>query len=120
MTDRWKLGHCAISPFQDSSLRWLILYPRECTFDFEYYTKKHLPLAEELFGDVLSDWEVLKFGDDQAAPFQVLATLVFTSAKEVEALMQKTNGAKLFEDINKYSDRPPVMMKQPEAIRKRA
>ncbi|KAH6999318.1 hypothetical protein EDB80DRAFT_883676 [Ilyonectria destructans] len=99
------------------TVTWTILYPREAKFDFEYYIKTHVELAEKLFGPILVNWKVVKLGGE-ASPFQVKATFVFSSDDDYNTAMKGTIGAKLLEDIPRYTDAAPIAMRHIETVAK--
>ncbi|KAM5353592.1 hypothetical protein ACJ41O_000242 [Fusarium nematophilum] len=94
---------------------WTVLYPSEAEFDYEYYTTKHMALFEEAAGSALLDWRVAKIKGDNA-PFQVLATFVFSSAEAYVAVMVSSWGEKLYADIKSFSNMSPVAMEHTEVV----
>ncbi|EWZ28641.1 uncharacterized protein FOBCDRAFT_276772 [Fusarium oxysporum Fo47] len=93
------------------------LYPQDADFDFDYYIQTHLPLAENIAGSLLVDWHVMKVTGD--TPYCVQATLVWSSAEELEGLMASDAGAKLIEDVKNFSGKPPLLLQQCSEIASR-
>lgn len=78
-----------------------------------------MALTEKVFGNVLVDWKAVRYVEDGKTPFKVMATLVFTSREEHEAVMASKIGATLLDDIKNYSNMAPVMMQQTDSACKK-
>lgn len=90
-----------------------VLYPvREGTsFDLAYYEATHLPMVQEIWGDLLETAVVTKGlagGADTPPPFYAIATLVFKSAEAMKEGMGKAGP--LLEDIPNFTDTAPQML----------
>jgi uncharacterized protein (TIGR02118 family) len=81
-------------------------------FDLDYYTKKHLPLVQQLCKDLgLRDIQVLRGVaslDGGGPAFRITALLTFGSIGEFQNAMAK-HGAEIIADIPNFTDAPPVL-----------
>ena len=94
-------------------IRVTVLYPNQpgSTFDHEYFTEKHLPLAKELLSPLgLVRIEVdrgISAPDPNApAPFVVIAHDVFNSVDDVHNAF-KVVGRQLMGDISNFTNVQP-------------
>jgi uncharacterized protein (TIGR02118 family) len=89
-----------------------ILYPwsADARFDFDYYTRKHLVMMRELYGDSVGRIEVrkgLRQGDGSPPAYVATATIEIRSMEAFEAAGKQHLGT-LFADIPNFSDITPV------------
>ena len=86
-----------------------VIYPNKdgATFDFEYYMKKHIPMATAMFGAAI---EVRKgIGSLAGAPaFLCMGTIPIRSIEEFQAVMAQ-RGGELLADIPNYTNVEPVV-----------
>jgi len=94
-------------------IRVSVLYPTKegSKFDWDYYTKTHMPLVRERFAGALVKDEIdrgLGTAEPGApAPFQVVAHLSFNSMDDVQKAMG-AHGPELMADIPNYTDMQPL------------
>ena len=61
-------------------IRVSVLYPQGSTFDFDYYTTKHMPMVAEKIGSGLVRWEVDKgIATNQPTPFVAIGHMYFNA-----------------------------------------
>jgi uncharacterized protein (TIGR02118 family) len=81
------------------------------TFDMDYYSKKHMPMAEGLFGDSLKAMSIDKglTGGAPGAPLPYLAIGYFYFATMSACQNSMANTDKLKADIPNYTNVQPVI-----------
>ncbi len=86
-------------------LRCTVLYPNKdgAKFDFDYYVKKHIPLANDVLGGKFKVSKGLPGPDGTAPAFLCVASIDVPSPAEFGARMQK-DGGKLTDDIPNYTN----------------
>ena len=91
-----------------------VVYPRRegATFDFDYYTSRHLPLVEERWrGDAgLLDAHGLRgvaTADGSATPYMAMAFLRFASTEALQAAMGGAHAAEIIGDIQNFTNVQP-------------
>jgi len=86
-------------------LRCTVLYPNKegATFDFDYYMKKHIPLANEILGGRFEVTKGLPGPGGEPPAYLCRATINVPSAADFAARNQK-RGAELLADIPKYTN----------------
>lgn len=91
-------------------LRCTVLYPNKAgaKFDFDYYLKKHIPLANEILGGKFKVAKVLPGQDGKAPAFICIASIDVPSADDF-ATRNKARGAELGKDIANYTDVTPII-----------
>jgi len=91
-----------------------VLYPNGegKTFDMNYYTTKHIPLVQHLFGDAMKGAAIDKgiAGGAPATPVPYLA-IGYLYFENILAYQDgiKTNLEKILQDIPKYTNITPVI-----------
>jgi len=90
-----------------------VAYPRKDggTFNFEYYTKKHVPLVARLVGANAVKAEVRKgvaSPDGSAPSFVCLANFWIKSAQEFQATLA-THGKEIMGDIPNFTNIQPIL-----------
>jgi uncharacterized protein (TIGR02118 family) len=91
-----------------------ILYPNGegKTFDMEYYSKKHMPMAAELFGNSLKAMSIDKGlaggTPDAPMPYLAIGYFYFDTMASLQAAMGP-NSAKLRADVPNYTNIQPVL-----------
>lgn len=81
------------------------------TFDFEYYTKKHVPLVARLVGANAVKAEVRKgvaSPDGSAPSFVCLANFWIKSPQEFQATLA-THGKEIMGDIPNFTNIQPIL-----------
>lgn len=94
-------------------IKLIIQYPAAggTFFDFDYYAREHIPMAERLLGDYgFLGYEVNRCtttvgGDDPE--FMCITELRFSSLEELREGL-RLHGAELGEDFSNYTDIQPV------------
>lgn len=90
-----------------------VVYPRRegATFDFDYYTSRHLPLVTERWGDAgLLDAHALRgvaTADGSATPYLAMAFLSFGSTEALQAAMGGPHAAEIMGDIANFTNVQP-------------
>jgi len=90
-----------------------IAYPRKesGTFDFNYYTKKHIPLVTGYLGDNAERAEVRKgvaSPDGSAASFVCMANIWIKSVDELQATLAQ-HGGEIMGDIPNFTNIQPII-----------
>jgi len=91
-----------------------VMYPatQGATFDWDYYTGTHIPLAQDAFGATgLTGAQVLKPAptpDGSTPPYLCIANLSFTSPDALQASIAGPHAAKVFADIANFTSVSPV------------
>ena len=90
--------------------RVTVLYPNKdgANFDFEYYTKKHVPWVAGLVGNSIEVRRGLSSVTGAPAPFVCLATIHVNSIEEFKAAFAK-HGAEILADIPNYTNIEPFV-----------
>ena len=81
------------------------------TFDFDYYTKKHIPMVTGLLGTNADKAEVRKgvaSPDGSAATFVCLANIWIKSVDELQATLAK-HGSEIMGDIPNFTNIQPII-----------
>ncbi len=94
-------------------IKLIIQYPAAggTFFDFDYYTREHIPMAERLLGEhgfighEVNRCTTTVRGDDPQ--FLCITELRFSSLEELRAGMQ-AHGAELSADFSRYTDIKPI------------
>lgn len=84
-----------------------IMYPAGGSFNWDYYIKTHMPMAERELCPV--EWSVLR-GTNAGIPhtYVAIASIVFKDRETWEAAFARA-GAKLLADIPNYTDITPIL-----------
>ncbi len=90
--------------------RVTVLYPNKdgANFDFEYYTKKHVPWVAGLVGNSIEVRRGLSSVTGAPAPFVCLATIHVNSIEKFQATFAK-HGAEILADIPNYTNIEPFV-----------
>lgn len=82
------------------------------TFDMDYYSTKHMPMAARLFGNSLKamaiDKGVASGTPDTPLPYLAIGYLYFETMADCQASM-KANAEKLRADVPNYTNSKPVV-----------
>jgi len=91
------------------------MYPNtpDTKFDFEYYTKQHIPLARKLWADKLLNVQVVKkaflsVSDKKESEYLVIATFEVTSMEDLQDLI-KNHSEILSNDFPNYTNVKPII-----------
>ena len=90
-----------------------VVYPRRegATFDFDYYSSRHLPLLAQRWRDAgLLDARALRgvsTPDGSASPYLAMAFLRFGSAEAMKAAMGGPHAAEIIGDIANFTNVQP-------------
>ncbi|KAL5335979.1 hypothetical protein BJX70DRAFT_401037 [Aspergillus crustosus] len=88
----------------------LVLYPSGLPFNLDYYRDKHMALVSSKWGPHgFIGWEITEFSPD--APYQIAATLKFTSLEDFDAALKGKGGKPVMDDIVNYTGATPVFLK---------
>jgi uncharacterized protein (TIGR02118 family) len=91
-----------------------ILYPNSDgkTFDIDYYSQKHMPMLDSLFGDTLKhlaiDQGIAGRTPDESIPYLAIGYLYFDTLADYEQVFGP-NAEKIISDIPKYTNIKPVI-----------
>ncbi len=91
-----------------------ILYPNGDgkTFDMDYYSKKHMPMLQTLFGDTLKhiaiDKGIAGRTPDEAVPYLAIGYLYFDTLSDYEKSFGP-NAEKIISDIPNYTNIQPIV-----------
>ena len=90
-----------------------VAYPRKdgARFDFDYYTKKHIPMVSRLLGANAVKSEVRKgvaSPDGSPASFLCLASIWINSLEEFQATLD-AHGSEIMGDVPSYTDIQPIL-----------
>ena len=101
-------------------LRVSVLYPKQAggKFDFDYYLKTHIPLAQKLVGKALKRVEVYKgVGGAGGAPetYVCSASLFFDSAQAFEKAFGPVAG-QVMADVPNYTNLQPVVQLEDQVL----
>jgi uncharacterized protein (TIGR02118 family) len=92
-----------------------IMYPNGegKTFDMNYYSSKHMPLAATLFGESLKAMQIDKGiagrTPDEPAPYLAVGYFYFENMASFQSAMG-ANSAKLRADVPNYTNIQPVLL----------
>ena len=91
-------------------LRCTVLYPNKvgAKFDFDYYLKKHIPLANEILGAEFEVDKGLAGPNGEPPVYLCLATFKISSLADFAARNQKRD-AELEADIANYTNVTPTI-----------
>ena len=104
-------GH---SKIKKGMIKVAILYPNGegKTFDMDYYSKKHMPMAATLFGDSLKamsiDKRLASGTPDTPVPYLAIGYFYFETMSSFKNTMGP-NSAKLRADVPNYTNIQPVI-----------
>ncbi|TQS33795.1 hypothetical protein Golomagni_05849 [Golovinomyces magnicellulatus] len=86
-----------------------ILYPSGPSFDLKYYLDTHMPLvAKNWTSEGLQSWEITQFAP--GAPYQIQATLKFSSVSAWQAASSGESSKPVFGDIPNFTEAQPVVL----------
>jgi uncharacterized protein (TIGR02118 family) len=90
--------------------RVTVIYPNKegAKFNFDYYTKKHIPWVAGLVGKSIEVRKGLSSASGAAAPFVCLATINVNTIEEFQAVFAK-HGAAILADIPNYTNIEPFV-----------
>lgn len=92
-----------------------IMYPNaeDTTFDMDYYTTKHMPMAAELFGEALTAMVIDKClgggAPDSPPAYKAVGYFYFADMPTFQEEMGK-HGPTLRDDVPNYTNVKPVVM----------
>jgi len=91
-------------------LRCTVLYPNQdgAKFDFDYYLKTHIPMANDILGGSFEVSKGLPGPDGKGPAFLCVATLKVASAADFAA-RNKENGHRLGADVPNYTNVEPII-----------
>lgn len=95
-------------------IKVMILYPNEegKTFDLDYYSKKHMPMVAELFGEPLKSYTIDNGisgrTPEEPIPYIAIGCFYFDQLSDYENAFG-TNAEKILSDIPNYTDIQPVV-----------
>ncbi|KAI0186623.1 hypothetical protein EV127DRAFT_438127 [Xylaria flabelliformis] len=83
-----------------------VVYEKGVTFDMDYYLASHMPLVQKLWGPYgLKSWKVVHYTSPDA-PYAVQAWLEWESKEAADKGFPSSDGATIFADVSKFSDKP--------------
>jgi len=87
-----------------------VLYPNKpgATFDFDYYLKTHIPLANDILGGKFVVTKGLPGPGGEPPAYLCLATITVSSPADFAARNQK-RGAELMDDVPRYTNVTPTI-----------
>jgi uncharacterized protein (TIGR02118 family) len=91
-----------------------VLYPASegARFDHDYYDRTHLPMAKAVFSatgmDTIKVLKGLSGGSGGAAPYVLMAHLIFKTEQDLHASLTGPRAAEVFADIPNFTDIQPV------------
>ncbi|KAI1758216.1 hypothetical protein F4782DRAFT_477073 [Xylaria castorea] len=87
-----------------------VVYEKGVTFDIDYYLTKHMPLVQKMWAPYgLKGWKVAQYTSPDA-PYAFQAWLEWESKEAADKAVSSSDGATVFADVPKYSDKPAVSM----------
>lgn len=91
-------------------LHCTVLYPNKAgaKFDFDYYLKKHIPLANEILGGEFEVARGLPGPNGEPPAYLCLATIKISSPADFAARNQK-RGSELAADLANYTNITPTI-----------
>lgn len=102
------------SKIEEGMIKVAILYPagEDKTFDMDYYSQKHMPMAAELFGDNLKAWSIdegLSGGAPGSGPtYHAVGYFYFPDMPTMGRSME-THSETLRADVPNYTNIKPVL-----------
>ncbi len=92
-------------------LRCTVIYPNKdgARFDFDYYLKKHIPLANEVLGGKFEVSKGLPGPDGKPPAYLCIATIKVPSPADFAARNEK-RGGELMADVTNYTDVIPTIL----------
>ena len=102
------------SVIKKGMIKVTVLYPNGegKTFDMDYYTNKHVPMVQSLFGDSLKavaiDKGIASGTPDTPVPYLAIGYLYFETISAFQNSMAP-NAEKIMADIPKYTNIQPVI-----------
>ena len=90
--------------------RVTVLYPNKdgAKFNFDYYTRKHVPLVAGLVGKSIEVRKGLSSVSGAPAPFVCVATINVNTIDEFQTVFAK-HGAEILADIPNYTNIEPFV-----------
>jgi uncharacterized protein (TIGR02118 family) len=90
--------------------RVTVLYPNKdgAQFNFDYYTKKHIPWVAGLVGKSIEVRRGISSATGSPPPFVCLATIQVNSIAEFQTVFAK-HGAEILADIPNYTNIEPFV-----------
>lgn len=86
-----------------------VLYPRDATFNLEYYINNHMALVVEKWTSYgLKDWQIVQFTSENA-PFKVGAIFTWDNLDGAKAAMEAHESRTIFDDVPNFSDQQPIL-----------
>ncbi len=91
-----------------------VLYPATegARFDHDYYDQTHMPLVKDAFSPTgLDATKILKGvsgGAGGAAPYVVMAHLIFRTEEDLQASLTGPRAAEVFADVANFTDIQPI------------
>jgi uncharacterized protein (TIGR02118 family) len=91
-------------------MRCTVFYPNKdgAKFDFDYYLKKHIPLANDVLGGKFEVSKGLPGADGSAPAFLCVATIKVASPSDFAA-RNKARGRELGADVTNYTNVTPII-----------
>ncbi len=113
------LSYCQQSPATEDPVspgmvKVTIMYPNGegKSFDMDYYTKKHMPMLADLFGDAMKRYEidlgVGGRGPEEPVPYLAIGYLYFDTLSDYQNAFGP-NAEKILGDIPNYTNIQPVV-----------
>jgi uncharacterized protein (TIGR02118 family) len=90
--------------------RVTVVYPNkaDATFNFDYYTKKHVPWVAKLVGKNIEVRRGISLATGSPAAFVCLATIPINSVAEFQAMFAE-HGAAILADVPNYTNIEPIV-----------
>lgn len=90
--------------------RVTVIYPNKegAKFNFDYYTKKHVPWVAGLVGKSIEVRRGISAASGSPAPFVCLATILVESIDQFQVVFAK-HGAEILADIPNYTNIEPFV-----------
>ncbi len=90
--------------------RVTVIYPAKegWKFDFDYYTKRHVPFVSKLFGKGIEVRRGISSATGSAAPYVCVATILTDTVSEFQTVFAK-HGAEILGDVSNYTNIEPVV-----------
>jgi uncharacterized protein (TIGR02118 family) len=87
-----------------------VLYPRKegGSFDFDYYTNKHVPMVAKLLGASIEVRKGLSAPNGSSAAFACIGTIWIESLEKFQSLMAK-HSSQIMSDIPNYTNIDPII-----------
>jgi uncharacterized protein (TIGR02118 family) len=85
-----------------------VLYPASAKFNLDYYKEKHMPLAALKWGKYGLKSYVVSQSPDSNGEYGIVTTMVFESMEGFQKAVTE-GGAEVMADVEKFSDKKPVM-----------